>query len=797
VATLVATYSDSDGVNQNFLSVDIVTAGTTDDPELLVVKCVGGDNAMTVATPTGGGLTYTQQDNYAPAASALVAVWTATETSSQAFTLSTTWAGSASAGHSMTVERWQFATVDPSTPVMVRANSTGSPTASLVTSAPDSGVSWAVGDWNAVDGSGRVYDTSTETPVEELYHFVSGSYTAYHAYLYAPTVRSHALGLTAPGAQKYTLVGIEILDAGGAERLDPLPQAMRFRPPGRVAPNGLWAPFTGRDDPPKRNTAATLGVPVQTAWNSTTTPKSTSTGGPAGDGVLVWGAGDTVVAIGICADSTTTLATPTATGLTFVLDGPIQAAGSSSWGARWVAKPISAGSSVVSTVRGGNANDWGLVAWAASGSDGVGQRFTLASANRLTERIALTDDHSRVVQVIADWGAGSVASLAWSPAGQTQRLALQDGTSYTVYAADWADLGTAAATNFGVTGITPSGANYTAVTVEILGSTQAAGGVAWSADATLTGTASLTAAATLSAAPAASLAATVSGLAGAVLAETSAATLTGTATLTSAATRTAVADASGTATATLTAGAVLAEVATATLTTTATLTAVGTVQTAGVNATAALTATATGTAGATLVATSAAALTTTAGLTAAALGAYTPAAALTGTATLTAAATRTAVAVATLTVTAGLLAGPTLAEVSAATLTVTATRTADAGVGTVATLTVTATLTAAAIRAAVAVATLTGTAALTAAARASYPAAAVLTAAATATTATLMQAQPGATLTLTAAFTAAAGVALAFTIGALSAASRPASALAATAAPRSTLIATTARGGPG
>lgn len=468
MANLLASWFDHDGANTNTLTTPTFVPAVGD---LIVVKTLLGDSAMTVNTPTGGGLTWTQRIQDGTASHVRAAIWTAVSTGSSV-SPSLTFPAGPTADHSMVVEWWEFATV-ASSPVTVDVRGSGTPAGTLTSTATDSLITWASGDWSAIDGAGRTYDSTTEYPTEQAYITEPGIYTAYFAFQAVPSPSSHNLGVTSPTGQTWTLVGLEILDAGGAILLDPLPQALYVHPPGRISPRGGWTPLAGRDDAPKRTAAPVWGTPAQTTWNVAGASKATTVGG-TGSGSLSWVAGDTVLVLGVTADQATTLNTPTATGLTFTALGLPVTTGNSCWGQRWTAVAAAAGSGAVTGNAANTTVPWGIIAWSVSGSDGVGQQHCLAGVNGLTQPVTTTDDHSSLHELIGDWGAAAVAGLTWTPTGQTQRQGSNFSPDYSVFAADWADQGTAGIASYGIAGITASGQNYTRVVVEMLGRVAAA-----------------------------------------------------------------------------------------------------------------------------------------------------------------------------------------------------------------------------------------------------------------------------------------------------------------------------------
>jgi hypothetical protein len=180
--------------------------------DLIVVKgVIESTSLVQYNTPTDDqGNTYTLQDFDDTASSCWVGLWTAVATSSAAMTVSlsitsTDW-------HSMVVEDWDDASL-ASTPALAHAVGSGSPQSTMTTVAPGSVVSWLNGDWNAVNPTGHVYDSTSATPVEDGLHYVAAAYVAYYAYQAAVSAGSQTLGLTAPTGQQFSTLGIEILDA--------------------------------------------------------------------------------------------------------------------------------------------------------------------------------------------------------------------------------------------------------------------------------------------------------------------------------------------------------------------------------------------------------------------------------------------------------------------------------------------------------------------------------------------------------------------------------------------------------
>jgi len=206
------------------------TSFTPNTNDIIVVKAISADSANgTFATPTGGGWTYIQQVSDLTASHCGVKLWTAlVTTGGTSQTVSVVESGVE--GHcQITVELWTGAKL-AATPATVDSRGTGAPSTPLTTVLANSVVSWCNGDWAAVDGASRTYNTTSATPTEDGYNFVSTSYTGYSAYQTAVTAGSQTLGITAPTGQTWTLVGIEIQDnpVSGGKPIQPGKTWLRY-----------------------------------------------------------------------------------------------------------------------------------------------------------------------------------------------------------------------------------------------------------------------------------------------------------------------------------------------------------------------------------------------------------------------------------------------------------------------------------------------------------------------------------------------------------------------------------------
>ena len=188
-------------------------------------------------------------------------------------------------------------------------------------------------------------------------------------------------------------------------------------------------------------------------------------------GTLTWSAGARVVVVGLTADNTQTLGTPTATGLTFsAVSGFPTNTASTCKGYVWEATAGSSGSGAISSTGGGGApNVRGIFAWSFTGSDGIGNTASSTTGTGTTVDLTRSGANSAVAWGGADWGATNDVVVSPTPGGGTERVAVNDAGDYTAFVFDWADQGAAGTTSYGITGFA-AGNTFTKLAVEILGS---------------------------------------------------------------------------------------------------------------------------------------------------------------------------------------------------------------------------------------------------------------------------------------------------------------------------------------
>jgi len=184
---------------------------TVSNGDVIVVKAATWDTGTSMSTPTGGGQTYQPVQIVAPGGFAgWSGTWVCTVTGNPG-SFSIVSAPSAASRHSMVVEQWGSAFVDPSPAVFSTTHgSTATMSAPITTTAANSVVSLAMVEENSRDPSGHTWTAGT---VEDgLYDGHSGS-NSVHYFAYTPVAAAGptTIDLTVPaGSLNWTISGIEI-----------------------------------------------------------------------------------------------------------------------------------------------------------------------------------------------------------------------------------------------------------------------------------------------------------------------------------------------------------------------------------------------------------------------------------------------------------------------------------------------------------------------------------------------------------------------------------------------------------
>lgn len=206
---LVASYEvDINAANNNTLTTPAFTPATG---ELLIVKAGNGDVRGTFAVnPTDTqDLEWTRQQSFFSGTNQSAAqVNTARVRTATSMTVSLAMTGSPYY-HSMVVERWAWAGLHPTTPsVAVPTTGTGAPSATVTTIGTESAITWVNADWVPANPSSRAYRSGA---TEDGLQYTAGIIAVYYAWQRASVNGAQTIGLSAPGGQTWSMVGVELL----------------------------------------------------------------------------------------------------------------------------------------------------------------------------------------------------------------------------------------------------------------------------------------------------------------------------------------------------------------------------------------------------------------------------------------------------------------------------------------------------------------------------------------------------------------------------------------------------------
>lgn len=196
--------------------------------DLLVALGVSADSTIVIQTPTNDGtaLTWTAQRTDATASHTWIGIWTAIVDTTR--TIVVTFASPAATGpFGGDVIVWRSATVGT---VPAASIGSGAPSFNFTTTAANSAICVAIGDWAAVVGSptwrvnAGAFTSTFEQPGDAATYSARGGYHAD-----AGAIATYAIGVTAPGAETWALVSIEIQGPAGAVLLKDPRTKMGFR----------------------------------------------------------------------------------------------------------------------------------------------------------------------------------------------------------------------------------------------------------------------------------------------------------------------------------------------------------------------------------------------------------------------------------------------------------------------------------------------------------------------------------------------------------------------------------------
>lgn len=193
-----------------------VTASIAVQAGDLLVAIMMGQAASSVGTLTasGGGLTWTQQQEASFGSRTVISTATATSTTSFTVTVTRSVSGiSQSFGCNVLVFRSHGGVGAANN----ASSSVGAPSVNLTTTQANSAIVVGNADASGADGASRVWRTNAGALTEQTYNRIAGTATMYAGYhADAGSIGTYACGLTAPSTQNYTIVALEILGTGAA-----------------------------------------------------------------------------------------------------------------------------------------------------------------------------------------------------------------------------------------------------------------------------------------------------------------------------------------------------------------------------------------------------------------------------------------------------------------------------------------------------------------------------------------------------------------------------------------------------
>lgn len=189
------------------------SAVTPANGDVFVLVIETEDNSTTLGTPTGGGWTYTLQQQVTVAAFTSVAIYTFLPTNSTGFSIScTTTFGTGWWGFT-----WLRFTGSAGVGASSKTNNaSGAPSLGLTTSFANSAIVCGIGDWSNQAGAQTWRTVNGITPTagnggERLYSFQASHYVSSVAYWSdAGAAGAKTVGETAPTGQKYSIAAVEV-----------------------------------------------------------------------------------------------------------------------------------------------------------------------------------------------------------------------------------------------------------------------------------------------------------------------------------------------------------------------------------------------------------------------------------------------------------------------------------------------------------------------------------------------------------------------------------------------------------
>lgn len=177
--------------------------------DCLVIFGSTDDQSCTLATPTGGGLTYTLRQSNSAASFCSTYMWTAFATSAQTFTMSVAATGAGQFGFNAL----RFSGVSKIGASGKTVAASTAPTLTFTTSAANPAIVMCNSDWTDNSGA-RTYRTAGVGTFTEQTFAATGNYAIGGGfYLDAGVPGSKTVGLSAPTGQSSVLLAVELIPA--------------------------------------------------------------------------------------------------------------------------------------------------------------------------------------------------------------------------------------------------------------------------------------------------------------------------------------------------------------------------------------------------------------------------------------------------------------------------------------------------------------------------------------------------------------------------------------------------------
>lgn len=177
--------------------------------DILVALAGTEDNAADITSISGGSLTWTLRQKVAVADYCQAGAWTAVVDTDKSMTVTVTKNNATLRAFGVNVLTFRASDgVGASSKTNVLS---GAPTLNLTTTQADSAIAVFNADWTAADGASRTWRSGAGTLTEQTYFRDSAHYTVYGGYhADADAIGVKAVGLSAPGSQRYSIVACEV-----------------------------------------------------------------------------------------------------------------------------------------------------------------------------------------------------------------------------------------------------------------------------------------------------------------------------------------------------------------------------------------------------------------------------------------------------------------------------------------------------------------------------------------------------------------------------------------------------------